>query len=205
MHPEILSDQQVKLLPILESFKREFYLVGGTAIALRIGHRRSIDFDLFKYNQLHHKKIIDKLSTFNQKFSITRRTLEQLNLNIEDVKFTFFQYPYPIEPKVSFNSLIKMPSLIDLASMKAYALGKRSKWKDYVDLFFLIRDSFPVSEIIDNSVKIYGDLFSPKLFRAQLSYFGDIDFSEPVEFIVSPIGQTDIMQFLTETALNIQL
>jgi len=205
MHPEILSDQQIKLLPIVESFKREFYLVGGTAIAIQIGHRRSIDFDLFKYNQLNHKKIIDKVSSFNQKFSIFLRTPEHLNLSIEDVKFTFLQYPFPIEPKISFNNLIKMPSLIDLASMKAYALGRRSKWKDYVDMYFLIKDFFPINQIINNSVRIYGDLFSPKLFRAQLCYFKDIDFSEPVEFIGNPIDQTEIIQFLTCNALNIRL
>ena len=49
MHKEILSKYQIELLPLLKQFKREYYLVGGTAIALHIGHRRSIDFDLFKY------------------------------------------------------------------------------------------------------------------------------------------------------------
>ncbi|MDO8952122.1 MAG: hypothetical protein Q7U86_05815 [Draconibacterium sp.] len=47
MHREILSNEQVNLLSIVKQFKREYYLVGGTAIALQIGHRRSIDFDLF--------------------------------------------------------------------------------------------------------------------------------------------------------------
>jgi phosphopantetheine adenylyltransferase len=48
MHPEILSEQQRLLLPFVQSLKKEFYLVGGTAIALHPGHRQSIDFDLFK-------------------------------------------------------------------------------------------------------------------------------------------------------------
>ena len=47
MHKEILTKEQVELLPLLKEFKGKFYLVGGTAIALHIGHRRSIDFDLF--------------------------------------------------------------------------------------------------------------------------------------------------------------
>ena len=47
MHLEILNKEQKELLPILSQFKREYYLVGGTAIALHIGHRESIDFDLF--------------------------------------------------------------------------------------------------------------------------------------------------------------
>ena len=53
MHPDILSKEQAELLPLIQQFKREFYLVGGTAIALQIGHRRSIDFDLFKLSNLN--------------------------------------------------------------------------------------------------------------------------------------------------------
>ena len=52
MHNEILSVTQLELLPLVKQFKREFFLVGGTAIALYIGHRQSIDFDLFKFSSL---------------------------------------------------------------------------------------------------------------------------------------------------------
>ena len=48
MHDEILNADQLELLPLMAQFRREYYLVGGTAIALHIGHRRSVDFDLFK-------------------------------------------------------------------------------------------------------------------------------------------------------------
>jgi len=54
MYREILTQKQIELLPLIKSFKKEFYLVGGTAIALYIGHRRSIDFDLFKYARLRN-------------------------------------------------------------------------------------------------------------------------------------------------------
>lgn len=50
MHKEILSEEQTKLLPMLERFSRNFGLVDGTVIAFQIGHRRSIDFDLFSSN-----------------------------------------------------------------------------------------------------------------------------------------------------------
>ena len=52
MHTEILSQEQSELFPYLKRFQRSFYLVGGTAIALHIGHRRSIDFDLFTQSDL---------------------------------------------------------------------------------------------------------------------------------------------------------
>lgn len=61
MHLEILSKEQIELLPILSQFKREYYLVGGTAIALHIGHRESIDFDLFKEKDIRKKDEFTKL------------------------------------------------------------------------------------------------------------------------------------------------
>ena len=58
MHKDILSENQLELLSLVKQFRREYYLVGGTAIALYIGHRRSIDFDLFKHTFLKPEKII---------------------------------------------------------------------------------------------------------------------------------------------------
>ena len=134
-HREILNDAQVSLLPIIKEFKREYYLVGGTAIALYLGHRRSIDFDLFKFSAINAKKNIEKLSRLDINYTITRNVTEQLNLIANDVKITFFQYPFHIEAKNDFEKTIRIPELLDLAAMKAYALGRRSKWKDYVDLW----------------------------------------------------------------------
>ena len=203
MHKEVLNTQQVELLPLLKEFKREFYLVGGTAIALQIGHRRSIDFDLFKLAPLKHKAIISKISNYKFQTNITRRVTEQLNVTINHVKFTFYQYPYNIPATIVFDDLIKMPDLKHLAAMKAYALGRRSKWKDYVDLFFLIRYHFSISEISAKANELFKDMFSEKLFRAQLSYFEDIDFNEQIEYIIPPIQEDEIKAFLIEAATNI--
>ena len=62
MHSEILNDRQTELLPLMAQFRREYYLVGGTAIALYLGHRRSIDFDLFKPSTINHKRNLDKIA-----------------------------------------------------------------------------------------------------------------------------------------------
>ena len=61
MHTEIFTVGQVELLPYLKAFRQSFYLVGGTAAALHIGHRRSIDFDLFTQSQLNKSRIKAKL------------------------------------------------------------------------------------------------------------------------------------------------
>jgi Domain of unknown function (DUF1814). len=186
MHKAILNDNQLCLLPLLKSFKREFYLVGGTAIALHIGHRRSIDFDLFKQKGFSTSKVLKKIRDQKFPYTITRNVSEQLNLTISDVKFTFFEYPFPIKPEVKFEDYIKIPSLIDLAAMKAYALGRRSKWKDYVDLYFIIKEYYTINQIAKKASEILGELFSEKLFRSQLSFFKDIDFSEPIEYLIEP-------------------
>ncbi len=202
MHREILNYEQANLLTFVKQFKREFYLVGGTAIALQIGHRRSIDFDLFKNKPIRPKTILSKISESGFSCTVTRRVTEQLNITISNVKFTFYEYPFMIETPVDFESALRMPELLDLAAMKAYALGRRSKWKDYVDLYFLLRDHFSIDQISERANQIFDQLFSPKLFRAQLSYFDDIDI-EPIEFLVLPPSENEIKQLLIDKALDI--
>jgi hypothetical protein len=65
MYPEILNPDQTELLPLLRLFRREFYLVGGKAIALQHGHRESIDFDLFKATPFSSKKVLSKFDSKN--------------------------------------------------------------------------------------------------------------------------------------------
>ena len=160
MHDEVLNDAQRRLLPLMAQFRREYYLVGGTAIALHIGHRRSIDFDMFKLTPINHKKNLDRISAACRDCQVTRRVEEQMNLMVDGVKITFFQYPFPIAAEDRFANVFRMPSLITLAAMKAYALGRRSKWKDYVDLYFLLTRHFALDEVVKRANEIFGDLFS---------------------------------------------
>lgn len=202
MHKNVLSQNQLDLLPLIEDFKRSFYLVGGTAIALQIGHRRSIDFDMFKRTPLRHHEILKKIDHHQNSYTVTRRVEEQLNLLIKDVKFTFFQYPFEINAPVKLEHYLKMPTLLDLGAMKAYAMGRRAKWKDYVDLFFILKYNHPVVEVIERAQAIFGQLFSEKQFRAQLMYFKDIDYTEEIEFLISPPNPATIQKDLTDIALE---
>jgi hypothetical protein len=205
MHREILSGNQIKLLPLVRQFKREYYLAGGTAVALYVGHRRSMDFDLFKVNPLNHTKIISKISAFGKTYKVTRRVSEQMNVNILDVKFTFFEYPFRIVAKNRFEDYLRMPELIDLAAIKAYALGRSSKWKDYVDMYFILKYFYSIGQISKSANEIYDQLFSEKLFRAQLSYFKDIDHSEPIEYITPPVSEDEIKEFLIDKATDFEI
>ena len=101
------------------------------------------------------------------------------------------------------DQLALQPSLLTLAAMKAYALGRRSKWKDYVDLYFLLTEHFALKEVSDRAVEIFGELFSEKLFRAQLSYFDDIDYTEEVDFLIeNPPTEAEIQSGLEQISLS---
>lgn len=178
-------------------------MVGGTSIALHIGHRLSIDFDLFKNGTIKPKAIIKKFQDNKEHFKVTLNIDGQLNLICRDVKFTFFQYEFEIHHPINIKNAISIPTLIDLAAMKAYALGRRSKWKDYVDLYFILKDHFSIAEIAERAVIIYKDLFSEKLFRAQLNYFTGINFDEQVDFMPGfETNEQTIKDFLTDAALT---
>ena len=204
MHIEIFNANQVKLLPYLKSFNRTFFMAGGTAIALHLGHRRSIDFDLFTSSELIKYRIKNKLIQIPfQQFPIFE-DYDQLDVQINNVKITFFSYPYPIPHPVKVNSVITIPSLLSLASMKAFALGRRAKWKDFVDLYFILRDHFTIQEISRECEKTFKGQFSEKLFRQQLAFHKDIDFSEPVDFMGEPILDNIIMEYLKVKAIEFQ-
>jgi hypothetical protein len=203
LHKEILNHEQLNLLPLLKDFRKSFYLVGGTAIALQIGHRRSIDFDLFTEKAIKPKHILDKLHAQELKPLVTRRVEEQLNLVVNNVKFTFFQYPFSIHATQEVEGFIRMPDLLQLAAMKAYALGRRSKWKDYVDLYFILKHYHTLEQIVEMAYSIYKELFSEKQFRAQLMYFDDIDYSEEVEYLSHHPEVNEIKEVLQEISLKI--
>ncbi|MGC9338052.1 MAG: nucleotidyl transferase AbiEii/AbiGii toxin family protein [Candidatus Cloacimonadia bacterium] len=204
MHPEVLTQNQISLLPVIHrEFAKEYYLAGGTAIALQIGHRRSIDFDLFTNQDIKRnsiKRAFDSGPYQVQK--VLYSAYDQLHLIVNDVKMTFFSYPYSIDAPIQFQGKINMPMLIDLAAMKAFALGGRGKWKDYVDLYFLLKNHFNINEIEQRTKAIFGEFFNRKLFREQLAYYEDIDYSEAVDFVGKEIPESEIKDFLTKVAIT---
>lgn len=202
MHKEILTQSQRELLPFVAKFKKDFYLVGGTAIALHIGHRRSVDFDLFTHAEslpLGKIKARYKEAPFNKK-RIIYEAYDQFHIHMHGVKITFFAYPYRVKAKLSFESICLMPDILNLAAMKALALGGRAKWKDYIDLFFILKSYYTIDQISRKAEKIFGNMFSSKLLRQQLSYFEDIDYSEEVEFTGREVTKEEVKKFLIETA-----
>lgn len=189
MHKEILSPQQKALLPLLKEFSPEFGLVGETAIALHISHRQSIDFDLFTNQKLNHQKIG---RIIKENFSLEKIIIDEpdeFTVVVNGVRITFLHYPYPIKYSEKLDQIIRLPDLLSLAAMKAYALGRRAKWKDYVDLYFIARKYKGIDKTIKKAREIFKQEFNEKMFRVQLAYFKDIDFSEKI--IYQPGFETD--------------
>ena len=182
-HKEILTDEQFNLLPLIKLFSGDFGLVGGTAIALHLGHRRSIDFDLFSLKEFDNQKIRRKIVKFSKINQIIRDETDQFTLLIKDVRLTFLYYSYPIIFSNNFENIIKFSDLPTLAAMKAFALGRRAKWKDYVDLYFVARQYDGIRKICKKAQEIFGNEFNEKLFRSQLAYFEDINYSEAITFM----------------------
>lgn len=202
MHDEILDHKQSELLKLINQFKSQFGLVGGTAIALHLGHRRSIDFDLFTLNDFETDEIKKVIRKNNQIQTVFMEQPNQLTVLVNDVKITFYKYPFNIKFKISYQDIINIPDLITLASMKAYALGKRAKWKDYVDLYFILQQ-IPLSNIIDKTNKLYLNEFNQKLFREELAYFKNIDYTEEVDYLKGfEKSQKKIKEYLIKASLQ---
>lgn len=204
MHKEILTAEQIELLPLVKEFSRNFYLVGGTAIALYIGHRESIDFDLFTPNKLNNKSIKNKIFDKKPKGVTVSRIFEnteQMHYLLNGVKFTFFNFNFKVPSGNKFENIIPLPSLLELAAMKAFALGGRGKWKDYVDLYFIVKSYHSIKEISDKAYQLFEGHFNHKLFLQQLAFFKDLDYSEEVTFLKGfEVSDAAIKKYLIKVA-----
>lgn len=198
MHQEVLTERQFELLPLVEAFSKDFYLAGGTAIALTIGHRRSIDFDLFTGKLIQSLRIKNQFRANNVRFKVLHEAFDQVHLMVEDVKLTFFNFPYDIPVEKKFDKVLRMPDLLTLSAMKALALGGRAKWKDYVDMYFILKYHHDLSAVENKAGELFTDAFSAKLLRQQLAYFEDIDYSEKVIFLAEKPDDDQIRKFLMD-------
>jgi hypothetical protein len=204
MHDEILTEEQFELLPLLGKFSKDFGLVGGTAIALYLGHRRSIDFDMFSDEPFKNAAVHRKIRNTHNIQKVFKDEMGQYTFFVNEVQMTFYHFPYKIEYPKKFEDYAIMPNLLTLAAMKAFALGGRNKWKDYVDLYFIIKDHFSVDKISRKANQLFTTEFNEKIFRNQLAYFEDINYAEQVEFMPGfEVPDETIKKSLVEFSLEI--
>lgn len=176
MHQEALNNKGKEFFPELKKFN-DFYLAGGTALALQIGHRMSVDFDFFSDKEIP-KNLLDKVKrVFPEKIVFAAvNNPDELTVFVDKVKFTFLRYPFPVLGDFVDYDGIKLLSIKEIAATKAYTIGRRGSFKDYVDLYFLMSKKYiSLDEIITMCEKKYKSDFNSRLFLEQLIYLEDID------------------------------
>ena len=138
MRQEVLSEKHKKILPMLKNFAG-FYLAGGTALALQIGHRISVDFDLFT-NEPIEKKLFDQVKRVfaGRKIRPLADNKDELTILVDDIKITFLYYPFPALFSKKKIQGVNLLSVKEIAATKSYTIGRRGAFKDYIDLYFVI-------------------------------------------------------------------
>lgn len=176
----ILPSPQRQLWTELVNVPSEFTLYGGTAVALQLGHRASIDFDFFA------DVSIDPLTLYFQIPFLANAPIIQQDKNTftcrvdrdGEVKVSFFGLPHlrkVMPPLVAPGNQLKVASLIDLAGMKAAAVQSRAESKDYIDLDAIIEAGVDLPHALAAAQHIYGPGFNPQITLKALSYFDDGD------------------------------
>lgn len=166
-----------ELMELLEKIMSEklfsdFNLVGGTSLALQMGHRNSIDIDLFGNSEINPELFIEKLSEFGE-VKVAQSTKNILITKINDVKVDFVNYKYPSLSECLFIENIRMLSIKEIAAMKLNAIAGRGSKKDFIDLYFLLNE-FSLEEILSFYETKYND-GSIFMVQKSLTYFDDAD------------------------------
>ena len=201
---DILDKNRQEVFSRLGKFSGIGVLAGGTAIALQIGHRQSVDFDIFTNEPLSPNLWDKARRVFGPGCVQTMNLQGQLNFQTPSgVSMTFFYTDYPpLFPLIKTKS-IDLFDLKDLSTNKAYTIGRRGRWRDYVDLYFLLKEKhITIEEAISLSQKRYRNEFPTKLFLEQLCYFDDLD-DFNIKFFREEISPETIKDFLTDEAKKI--
>jgi len=174
----------------------KFYLVGGTALAIQLGHRESIDLDWFSQDNFSNQEIKFELSKLGN-FQVISESDGTVNGMLDNVKVSFLYYRYKtLFPLVNFEK-IKMADERDIAAMKIDAVSSRGSKKDFVDIFFLLK-KYSLEKIIGFFEKKYADINYNKLhILKSLVYFAEAD-NEPIPIMIQDIDWEEVKKDMRE-------
>ena len=163
-------------------FLNRYVLVGGSALALHMCHRKSEDLDFFTYEDCFNKQEIFQYLKDFQNSEILNQTDEQIDLLLDGVKVTFFNAKWGfLKPKKI--EVFNLSSLVAISAMKVNAIFLRARYRDYYDLYFLIKE-IGIEEVFKYSLQILDGL-TFKLFIVSLLYIDDIE-DDNIDYL-SPI------------------
>ncbi len=179
LHLNILPTAQLKLWPLLKDVPKEFVLYGGTAVALQLGHRISIDFDFFSDFPLNKEKLITQFSLLQQ------YRLVQPEINTIDCIVDFPEGPVKLQflanlgerqkrvetPITAKDNQLKIAALRDLFATKLNTIQHRAECKDYIDIDAMMKSGLSLEDGLGCAVAVYGKTFDPaSSLRALCSY-----------------------------------
>jgi Nucleotidyl transferase AbiEii toxin, Type IV TA system len=196
MHREVLTKRAAELFGALSQFSG-FYLAGGTALALQIGHRVSVDFDLFSDKDIERSLLPRAQHVFSDAASIAPliNNPDELTVLVDDVKITFLKYPFQtFDPFVIYGH-VPLLSVREIAATKAYTIGRRGAFKDYIDLYFILSDQHAaLTDIINIAEKKFGFEFNSRLFLEQLVFLDDVEDTD-IQFLKHTVTRPELLSF----------
>ncbi len=177
---DVLPKSQQLLWTELGQIPERFVLYGGTAVALHLGHRQSVDFDFFGFESFA-PGVLYQAIPFLSGAEILQQGPSTLTCLIDrngPIKVSFFGVPKisrVARPHISADIGLRIASKIDLAGTKAAVVQQRSESKDYIDLDALMTSGIDLASALSAASFIYGKSFNPQITLKALSYFGDGD------------------------------
>lgn len=192
LHKETVTEGTLDLINRLmeDDQLKSFYLVGGTALALIIGHRISIDIDLFTNQDFDALAMAEYLK---KNYDTELRNVNKNSVSgfLEGIKFDIIAHRYPHVKPLIIIQQIRMLSLEDIAAMKINAIvGNGSRIKDFIDVYYLLKQ-LSYNQIIASYLIKYPDV-SADIARASLLYHKDIDFTTSIVLLNDKIEWKDI-------------
>jgi len=158
-----------------QSFLKDFYLVGGTSLALQIGHRLSVDLDFFTADRKNINDIENEL-LFIDGIKVNAKNNYSLFLDYKGVKVDVLNYPYKfISEPIRYNG-ISLCNKEDICAMKLKTAMNRGAKKDFYDIYFLLQE-FSLTTMFELFEKKYSNI-EPNAIIRSLTYFEDAELSE---------------------------
>jgi len=204
MHAEALAKPTAQCLKILseQTFLNSYYLAGGTAVALHLGHRRSEDLDFFTSEKIDSLKLRELLQSLG-KFILDEESPGTLHGNLEGVKVSFLEYPYPTLESTSNYLGIQIAGKKDLAAMKLDAIASRGKKRDFVDIFALAKAGMSLKEMLLFFENKYQSLhYNLAHTIKSLTYFRDAD-SDPDPVFLIKMDWNEVKTFFEREAVKL--
>lgn len=205
MHSEALTTTQLAVLDGLKAIPavREFYLAGGTALAMRHGHRRSVDFDFFRATPFDSEELV---LTLERAFRLERLPSGEQTLYVRLLQVTtsFFRYPFPLLEAVEPTPWgFGLASDADISAMEIEAVAGRGSRKDFVDLRVLCRAGLTLEAVFDLFERKYGTQRTDRYHRLRaLAYFDDAE-REPMPDMLVPFDWDEAKRFFTAEATRL--